>query len=141
MFLMNQAENISGDIKRNLYLNSLNKEIAANVRYRQPQTLEEAIQFSSVYEKSFVRKNEKHDQEVNYTRFAKNKYGNQKQLNTQLVCYVCGKQGHKNSECYVVQQLQRHNYKQGNYKGFINLVDNQNNNNYLIIKVKRTIIK
>ena len=66
MFLMNQAENISGDIKRNLYLNSLNKEIAANVRYRQPQNLEEAIQFSRVYEESFVGKNEKHEQEINY---------------------------------------------------------------------------
>ena len=93
--MANQTESLPDHVKY-MFIKGLNENIAANVNFRRPNSLIEAIQLAKDFEESFPTKTNEisKNSEINLIRSYKSK-----QRISQNVCFQCGRTGHRRAKC------------------------------------------
>ena len=94
--MVNQTENLPDHVKKYMFIKGLNENIAANVNFRRPNSLIEAIQLAKDFEESFPTKTNEisKNSEINLIRSYKSK-----QRISHNVCFQCGRTGHRRAKC------------------------------------------
>ena len=101
-YLMNQTSNIQENIKIHMFRNGTEKQIEAEIAYRNPGTLDEAIEIAEAYQRSFGSKTAKTQQTAYYSTHYRTQQNNQNS-NTRRRdgnCHYCGIYGHFEADCY-----------------------------------------
>jgi hypothetical protein len=114
--LINQTKDIAENIKIFMFKSGIHKNVEAEITYRNPKTLEDAIMIAEDMERSYgyelkthILNYARHDSSNRFNRI--NQYNNRgySHENPVIICFYCGKMGHISIECFKKKRDLGHN--------------------------------
>ena len=118
-YLVNQTTTLAESIKVYMFKSGMEKDIEAEITYRNPQTLDDAIEIAQDRERSYGSKNATTNSAFLVNRYQQDN-NQQNRTRRQGNCNYCGIIGHYAFECY----------KKNREEGNLNRNRQNNNNNY-----------
>ena len=144
-YWINQTKNVSEDIKVHMFKNGTDKNLEAEITYRNPQTLDEAIEIAEAFQRSYGTKTTKTQHSANFSYYGNQNYDSQNYGNRNYSnrsnhtnrfdenCQCCGRPGQFTSESYRRRNDENYSYRNPynrNTQRFNQRPTNENSNYY-----------